>query len=374
MFSWNCPHCNLSVVHQGDPGISEWQQEAILLSPCGDRISGSYDGYGHLNDTEITDYMMNGGSSILAHKACWEVAGKPDHKFYAEKGLKSTDARDQGHFFNDDHDLIDPRITNPEERTRLLETGRAARTVQQFNAKAELVGGILVEAKRLPPESRWMARYSIWEKKGGMAGHCLTDKLGGLAGQDMATLEEVAQLGQSLWGQWVESEEFQTFKLRHEEMVAERQLRHIENLKREGRFDVIEDPRNGDVVETDRGTRTHQRYISSVRDNFTYKNVMVFDAPFTALGIKHIEIRGSDSMAWAARTEELKATRDESVRLARMYANERNRNMAWAARTEELKAARDESVRLARMYANERNREWADAGYPVDGITFDEVD
>lgn len=87
--SWDCPGCSHSVRHPGATNrTSRWMADAIALFPNGDRVSGTYDGYGRVGGTEL-EY---GTDFALYHKLCWEILGKPEYE------KPSEPAHDQGHF------------------------------------------------------------------------------------------------------------------------------------------------------------------------------------------------------------------------------------------------------------------------------------
>lgn len=346
VFSWTCPHCDHSILAHADEGINEWMREAIVLEPCGDRMSGTYDGYGRLDGDEIDDAMDAGG--VLVHLACWEAAGSPDFGFYADKGLESKSAPDQGYFFDTEHDLIDPRINDAAERERLLSEGRRAREVARFDAKAQRVGEILNEAKDLDGADRWRARFGIWAPEGQMTGYAVTDKLGSLAANGLSTLAEAESTAARLWGQWIESTEFETLRDRAKEMHLAARAQVLEGFKDKGRFSVsYRGIAGGDIVKR-AGERdwVGLRTVYFVTDALGVydSEVAVMDAPWVKLGTLTFE---SDPE----------------------YAG--NNSPAWEARVEAIRAAVTESRALAQAEADRRNKEWADAGYPVEGTWLD---
>lgn len=345
VFSWTCPHCDHSILAQADSSINEWMLEAVVLEPCGDRVSGSYDGYGGVGDTEIADAMESG--AVLVHLACWEASGKPDFGFYADKGLVSKSALDQGYFYSDgDHDLIDPRITDSAERERLLIEGRRARDVARYGAKAQLVGEILHEAKDLEPEDRWKARFGVWEPHGHSKTYALTDKLGGLAATDLSDHTAAEELARRLWGQWIETDEFKSLLAHAKELHLAARAQVLEDLKVKGRYSVAYHPiAGGDIVKKS-GERdwVGGRTVYAVSDALNFGDVAVMDAPWVALGTKTFE---SDPE----------------------YAG--NNSPAWEARVELIRAAQRESRDLAQAEVDRLNKEWAENGYPVEGTWLD---
>lgn len=102
-FSWKCKTCGHPALSHGatDVGINDWMTDVVVLSKDGSRNLGSYDGYGRAG---CWDYGNSNGEPCLYHRACWEVAGKPEYT------SPSKHSNDQGWFFADgDHDLLDPR-------------------------------------------------------------------------------------------------------------------------------------------------------------------------------------------------------------------------------------------------------------------------
>jgi hypothetical protein len=340
VFSWTCPHCDHSILVHAHRGINEWMTKAVVLEPCGDRMSGTYDGYGNLDDGEITDAMYSG--AIMAHLACWEVAGSPEFGFYADKGLTSESAADQGYFFSTEHDLIDPRITDPAERELLLSEGRRAREAARFDEKARSVTEILIDARDLEPEDRWSARFGIWEPTGLMKGYAVTDKLGDLAAVDLATEQEAVATGRRLWGMWLESDEFKTVVARAKELDLECRAAALARLKEKGRFTVSYGPAKGDsITHANEPTWTGGRSIYRVIDALDHSFEKVFDGPNLELGVK---------------TFDGDAPEHEEI---------------WERRVNEMRASGRRSADLAKDEAARLNKEWADAGYPVAGLWLD---
>jgi hypothetical protein len=75
MFSWECPACNFSIRDCGGCCEDNWQGEAVVLTPGGSRIIGTYDGYGRVDGCELGDQIDD---FAMYHKTCWELAGKPE--------------------------------------------------------------------------------------------------------------------------------------------------------------------------------------------------------------------------------------------------------------------------------------------------------
>lgn len=101
MFSWNCVACGFSIRDCGRCTEQNWQSEAVVLTPGGSRIIGHYDGYGRIGGTDLSEQI---DQFSVHHKACWDLAGKPEYD------KPSPHARDQG-FCLGCHD--DPYYTLP---------------------------------------------------------------------------------------------------------------------------------------------------------------------------------------------------------------------------------------------------------------------
>lgn len=337
VFSWNCAHCGHSVLVHADVGINDWMQQAVVLSSTGDRYEGVYDGYGRIeceDGDEVVDVMNHGG--VMAHLACWEVAGKPEFWHYREHNLTSPSSEDQGYFFDEEHDVIDPRVTDPVERERLLGAGRAMREENRLDEKAREVG-LLVRDSRFGPESWNLFFWVLGPVDGKFA---LTDKFRRETVIDATTEEQAEQHALRAWSSWLESEEFAKLKKRSDGLVELARLRWIEKIKLEGRFKVGYKPARGDTV-LHEGERewTGGRSIFYVHDRVTSKEVAVMDGPDMALGRRTFVAQpGYDG----------------------------NNSPEWEARVEEFRAAQSESRRLADEEAKRLNDEWAAAGYPME--------
>lgn len=99
-FSWNCKRCEhpmLSSMATEDK--NKWMTEVVVLEKDGTLLKGEYDGYGRVNDRDI-NYSDD---PECYHRHCWEKAGKP-----IEHTEPSTNANDQGWFFEDNVHNINP--------------------------------------------------------------------------------------------------------------------------------------------------------------------------------------------------------------------------------------------------------------------------
>jgi len=102
-FSYECKRCGRSIliVHGVEGGaLNEWMREAVAVEENGTILKGTYDGYGRVNDHDLSD------EPAVWHLACWELAGKP-----TEYPGPSGGASDQGWFYDEgDYDIRDPRL------------------------------------------------------------------------------------------------------------------------------------------------------------------------------------------------------------------------------------------------------------------------
>lgn len=338
VFSWTCAHCKHSILVHSDEGINDWMQQAVVLSSTGDVYQGTYDGYGRLEceDGEDVHEAMEHGA-VMVHEACWEVAGKPAFWHYRENGLASTSAEDQGYFFDDEHDVIDPRVTDPVERECLLGAGRELREQRRFDERAREVG-YMIQDSRFGGDS-WHLMFTVIGPVGEPPVYALVDKFHRETKTDASTEEHAEQFALRAWTAWLDSEEFTKLKARSAELVAAARERWIEQLKEKGRFEVGYKPSQGDTVLRE-GERdwTGGRQVFVVRDKVTGHDVAVMDGPDKEFGRKtFVETgpRGTQSPEFKARMEGM-----------------------WASRRESERLAIEEAARL--------NTEWAAAGYPVE--------
>ena len=87
-YSWDCEHCgeSLKAPYDCEP---PWQNKGVAICANGSIIIGGYDGYGKLDDFNITD-----AHATVYHHKCWVDADKPTDW----KG-ESPGAADQGFFY-----------------------------------------------------------------------------------------------------------------------------------------------------------------------------------------------------------------------------------------------------------------------------------
>lgn len=111
-FSWNCKGCNQSIkAPYGLPKSIAWQNNAVVLIEYGSRIIGHYDGYGCVGHIDVMD-GSSGDDMEWWHYECWLKAGKPNFT------SPSTDARDQGYFY-DSEDEDEDEEEDEDEALRL---------------------------------------------------------------------------------------------------------------------------------------------------------------------------------------------------------------------------------------------------------------
>lgn len=106
-YSAKCLGCSHPILclNATDP-INTWMSQAVAVTADGSLLKGEYDGYGALHSPSGSEFpdAVGHGTSVW-HRACWEVAGKPD-----DYRGSSPRAEDQGWFFADGaHDLPEPK-------------------------------------------------------------------------------------------------------------------------------------------------------------------------------------------------------------------------------------------------------------------------
>jgi hypothetical protein len=97
----SCGHPALASYVTND--VNAWMNQVVVTYPNGDRVTGSYDGYGSVSEHED---VVGHGDVDLRHRACWRAAGEPGY------GGPSQHSRDQGYFFEEGvHDVPEPHVT-----------------------------------------------------------------------------------------------------------------------------------------------------------------------------------------------------------------------------------------------------------------------
>ena len=125
-FSWNCKACGKSIISgYASCEINDWMKNVVVLRENGSRIIGEYGGYGDVDGMEVYDGC--GEDPCFYHQACWEKAGKPEYDG------PSDHAQDQGYFFGEEHDMLDPskEYDDPEAELARLRAVREERWVKQ---------------------------------------------------------------------------------------------------------------------------------------------------------------------------------------------------------------------------------------------------
>tara|TARA_R110000824_G_scaffold34720_2_gene109829 strand:- start:1404 stop:1733 length:330 start_codon:yes stop_codon:yes gene_type:complete len=100
-FSWDCKKCDHSIkAPYNIPAGWDYMNEAVLLEPNGNIITGEYDGYGEIEGHPV---HWETNEPEMWHKICWKNAGKPEYSG------GSDSAGDQGYFYDDpsDEELVE---------------------------------------------------------------------------------------------------------------------------------------------------------------------------------------------------------------------------------------------------------------------------
>lgn len=215
--SYKCKHCEHSVISDDavTAGVNEWMAEVVMLTRNGSRRAVStYSGYeGHYE--EFAD------EAVWVHKACWELNGEPEYDNY--DGPSAYDP-EQG-MSGPEHDQIDPRITDPAERNRLLEEGISARNKRREDARAMLVhdwNGMSNARPHHQKNEDWRFRYLYRTRTNGT--FTLVDIFHEIPEEEKrfeGTEEEVQRFLAAKWETFVTSDEYAAFLVRAEEIFAE---------------------------------------------------------------------------------------------------------------------------------------------------------
>lgn len=143
MYSDLCKGCNESIVaefetgepksFQGEQGvIQKWMSEAVVLTPSGSLLRGSYNGYGQVAGAE--DVVGHGDNEVW-HEACWELAGSPT------TFTSVSDSDDQQGFWQEE--LVgksDPRTTmGGQAKMEALRAAKAAEAPVEKAPKAKKI-------------------------------------------------------------------------------------------------------------------------------------------------------------------------------------------------------------------------------------------
>jgi hypothetical protein len=105
--------------------------EAIYLGKNGDRVTGTYDGYGRLGRLGRLDEMYDSeGAFALYHQACWSAMGRPEYT------AASASADDQGHFV-DEYDPPAPQsAADCAQLAAVAQVKRAAKHAEALRYRA----------------------------------------------------------------------------------------------------------------------------------------------------------------------------------------------------------------------------------------------
>lgn len=251
-YSYLCMECGhpLLPACAADEGINEWMTAGVALFSNGDRLSGEYDGYGRLDGRDELD-----GAACL-HRACWEKAGKPEFSKY---GKGSASAPDQGYFFNDEHDMIDPYVTDEGERAVRLAKGVELRKARQYDHQAREMSEIL---RGLEP------RWSLFQLNSGE--WLVGDKLRIVEKTLHGTREEVMAFLATEHQAFLQTPEAKALIARAEELENISKAKFVADLRATGRYETSYCPSR-----TYKGTGHVSCY--TVTDRCTFKTVASFD-------------------------------------------------------------------------------------------------
>jgi len=99
-FSWDCKVCGHSLLSPYSTNhLNDWMANVVVIEEDGSILVGEYDGYGRVNGNDI-----GSNAPQCYHRKCWELAGRPSQYTEASAG-----ALDQGYFFDDEHDVPEPK-------------------------------------------------------------------------------------------------------------------------------------------------------------------------------------------------------------------------------------------------------------------------
>lgn len=106
--------------------INDWMNIGVAIYPDGTIRTGSYDGYGNLD--QRLDSPAVGHDTTVWHESCWIVAGEP-----TDYRGPSKSSQDQGWFFEDGaHDMPDPLLEDARYEL-LLVTGDGCDAVSSMH-------------------------------------------------------------------------------------------------------------------------------------------------------------------------------------------------------------------------------------------------
>lgn len=248
--SYECKHCGHSILssYSADPEINKWMMFAVVLIPGGTRLVGEHDGHSGVAGANVGEGSIPTDTAVWVHQACWEKAGKPEYEDYDGP---SPFAQDQGYFFRYEHDMIDPRITNPTERMHLLEEGRTAREKRWYNVRARKVADWL-DPSWHPEKEPWRHRFSYWKH------HEHDDDRHWFVSDDLnpdwpewerlfeGTEEELEADLAAKWATFLESDECKAYLARAAELAEEARQEQLQQLKEKGRYRTTYGPKYDD--------------------------------------------------------------------------------------------------------------------------------
>jgi hypothetical protein len=318
MFSWKCPHCDLGILGDGstDTGINEWMNKAVVLLANGSIIKGDYDNYGRVGGMEITDHMYD--NAVMAHDACWRVAGKPDLEEYEGKGSKhdpdqgwgnesgAYNMKEPGAEIDEDRWQAALRLQAERKRRRRVETA-----VKMLRPEIEAY-----QHEDLKPEDHYTLRYEVnhmepfvptehrpedWVENR-VVGWYFYDKLdwSGKDVEGIETEEEARALAKAKYDEWAASEEAAAIKTEWRSWQASAHARWQDLLRKEGRYEVnsykeneVLDRCTYDTVETCDSKKATPEAVARWNskweaDGFPFpeKDLDDWDTLFSAIGCK----------------------------------------------------------------------------------------
>jgi hypothetical protein len=269
--SYQCKRCNHGILDANatDEGINEWMAEVVILNPNG-RMTVDTEYTGYSGDYERFD----GPNAVWLHKACWELAGRPDADAF-DGGSNSDEHQGAG---GPHAHVIDPRVKDEDERARLLAVGLEKRNARIYAQNARDVHEWMDKRERKYHVEKhggemWRLRWDISPtfKRGDDGEPLLSDpnkpwsyiddpnaceirdNLNREADPERfeGTEEECKKHLAARWAAFLESDECKAYLAHREAEIAKHKAEEIEKMKTEGRFRTSYSPdhdHRGDTV------------------------------------------------------------------------------------------------------------------------------
>ena len=147
-FSWNCKCCgHPALCPQATNDVNQWMSNVVAVTKNGSVIKGEYDGYGRIDGHDLEEPVD------IYHQTCWKWAGKP-RTFTGG----SESARDQGWFFDKEHDMPEPHGPTP-KNLWADDKVQFARVI----AEAEAAGAFTNDIKQAMSDSMDLTKHEIDE-------------------------------------------------------------------------------------------------------------------------------------------------------------------------------------------------------------------